>query len=221
MKIQHLEEHKRLMDQWEAAHSEYEFIRDGILSEEIYFSTKPRIAFLLKEGNDSFTDIAPLPEGISGYGPNGSSPTFWRMISAWVYTIDRVALGKEWNSEEMNEAKEKPVNRIAYINIKKNQEDNSTSTLDDLLVYAKRDKEYLLRQIELIAPQVILCGGTKRLFDELMSSKKIGEKAYLSNGRVVIDFYHPSHRKGYSTVDELLQILSQNEVNKHLKSYCQ
>ena len=48
-------EHETLMNEWKRNRSHYQnFVTDGILNCEVYYSSKPKIAVLLKESNDDF-----------------------------------------------------------------------------------------------------------------------------------------------------------------------
>jgi hypothetical protein len=204
-------EHDALIDEWMKARPDYEFVHDGILDESQYWKSEPRIGFLLKEGNDDFANIAPIAIDSEGYGPNGNSKTFWRYMSIWIYAISEIWNGRSGKVENPKNIV-KPVNSIAYINIKKHIENRVASEYNDLLRYAKNDKEYLLRQINLINPHIIMCGGTLYLLKEMVELKNIGERIYAYNGRLVIDFYHPSSRKGYETFNELRELLLQKEA---------
>jgi len=206
----------KLRDEWKNARPQYDpFCDDGILSDEEiekYWEKSSKIIFLLKETHNEFCNIR---QGF-GLGPTGSGPTFWRKMRIWTYIIDEVLNGNSPNYEEAMKIKETPNNSIAYMNLKKYAEvDKGKSSNDaDILNYLKNDKDFLLKQIKLISPKIILCCGTFRyinnpnykLFDNII---KIYDKLYKANNIYLIDFPHLSGRESYKKgYDELLKIAS-------------
>jgi hypothetical protein len=207
-----------LLGKWKLARPEYKtFMNDGILCESIYNKTIPRICFLLKEGNDNFIDIAPIGDD-EGYGPDGNSKVFWRLMSSWIYVMTCAWNNLKLDEKVLYEYREKPVNSVAYINIKKFCENKSNSNHNDLFEYARRDKEFLLKQMEIANPDIIYCGGTKSLFDELYKSHEIEDRVYLANKRIIVDYYHPSCRKGYKTANELYLLLTKKKVKMEINN---
>lgn len=214
-----IENQEKLLKKWKSERLEYKrFVKDGILDENAYLASSPKIMFLLKEGNDDFENIAPLKDGSKGYGPNGNSNTFWRLISGWSYIAH-----KAWNEEEVLKkdvmvAKEKPVKAIAYINVKKHIENKPKSDDFEILKYAKEDREFLKEQIELTNPDIIFCGGTKESFDLLYNSQRIDTWIHSSDKRLIIDYHHPSCRHGYKTFDTLISNFSSKTVKEAITS---
>jgi hypothetical protein len=219
MKSKYKVEHPKLLSEWKKNRPKYKkFVKDGVLNEDIYFSESPRIALLVKESNNDFYEIAPLKDE-NGWGPEGSSPFFWRNINIWQYAINSAWNNKKCSYKDAEAIKENQVNSIAYINIKKNAECKSVSNNDDLLNYIEADKSYIEKQIELVNPQIILCGGTYSLYNKICPSEPVSSGVYLSNdGRLIIEFYHPSNRKGYENCyNELHQILRSDKVKKAIE----
>ena len=204
-----------LRDEWKKARPQYNpFCDDGILSDEAieeYWEKSSKIMFLLKETHNEFYNIR---QGY-GLGPYGG-PTFWRKMRMWTYIIDEVLKGNSPSYEEAIKIKEEPNDSIAYVNLKKYAEvDKGKSSNDaDILNYLKNDKDFLLRQIELISPKIILCCGTFKyinnpnckLFDNIA---KVSDKLYKANNIYLIDFPHLSGRESYKKgYDDLLKIAS-------------
>ena len=89
-------EHETLMNEWKRNRSQYEnFVTDGILNYEVYYSSKPKIAVLLKESNGDFIDIAPITH--KGYGPDGNSHLFWRHINIFIDVATAA-----WDNQQMS-----------------------------------------------------------------------------------------------------------------------
>jgi hypothetical protein len=70
----------------------YKFIHDGIINEEAYCKSEPRILFLLKESNDDYTEIA-LEDGAVN-PTNGNSTLFWRKLNIIQYILEKTWAGK-------------------------------------------------------------------------------------------------------------------------------
>lgn len=194
---------------WKRSRPHYAmFVFDGILNPELYNDSSPKILFLLKESNAYFNPIAPLPKDLLGYGPKGNSNTFWRYMKGYEHIIRTTYNNEIFNESDLSYIKEQVNNSIAYVNIKKDCQNKSTSNYNNIMNYAVNDKEYLMKQIDLINPDVIYCGGTIDFYNEIYSdSIMISDKVHESKNRIVIDFLHLAHRRGYKTFKELYELL--------------
>lgn len=198
-----------LIKEWRNARPEYEkFCSDGILVQDEYKKSNPKILILLKESYADFIDI----EGPCG--PDGGGKSFWRKIKIWTYVITEIWNKRKPQFENIWELKESPNNSIAYINLKKNtnRKDGDWKSDDtDIEYYTIKDKEFLVRQIELINPEIIVCGGTIDFFKILYPQIELIGKNLFSNGkRIIISHSHPGYfAKGYEKeFTELTEILS-------------
>ena len=188
----------KLYDEWTEARNYPAFCDDGILDSEKWQNSS-KIMFLLKETYNHWIEI----RGSAPQGPNGTSPTFWRRMRMWTYIIDEALNGNEPSFTKAKEIKEEPNDSIAYVNIKKlaekteyNDEANSDDT--DITNYAVSDKDFLLKQISLINPKIIVCSGTFKFCNKIFDNiEPIGERLSKTNGIYLIDFYHLSNRNGY------------------------
>ncbi len=92
------------------------------------------------------------------------------------------------------------------MDVKKANEGKSKSDNGDIVNYAKRDKTFLKEQIDLISPNVIICGGTfhafrNAVYDNIEDKNQLHyawnttseSSAWTHNNRLVINFYHPSY----------------------------
>ncbi len=193
-----------LLDEWSAQRPEYNFfVRDGVLNKSLYAASSPKTAILLKESNDDFVEIAPLTT--DGYGPNGNSTHFWRNINIYTYIATCAWNNISPNYDDINEVTETKVNSIAYINVKKNAENKPKSNNNEILDYAKKDQAFLRRQLDIIQPQIVFCGNTKKCYDFIEDTTFLKHNVYLGESRLVIDYYHPSFAFGF---DKHVEILS-------------
>lgn len=207
-------EHEKLMNEWKRNRSHYQnFVTDGILNYEVYYSSKPKIAVLLKESNDDFIDIAPITH--KGYGPDGNSHLFWRHINIFIHVATAAWDNQQMSYTTIHEITEKPINSIAYINVKKNAENKPKSDNNDILSYAKQDAYFLQKQIEIIRPEVIFCCNTKNCYDFIEETQHINHNVFMTNDKLIIDYYHPSYPIGFEKcVQDLSICLFDNKVQK-------
>jgi hypothetical protein len=186
--------YNNLMARWEKARPAYSyFIHDGIINEEAYCKSAPRILFLLKESNDDYTEIA-LEKG-SVNPADGNSTLFWRKLNIMQYILQQTWNGISVNKDDIENCKNKLLKGIAYINIKKNAENKSVSDISDLFIYAENDAEFLQEQITLLSPQIIVCCGTKALYNKIYPENCSFLVYGVSHTKeyLVIDSYHPSY----------------------------
>ena len=205
--------HRELLQEWKTSKGYTEFCNDGILIEKEYDKSTPKILFLLKETHDSFVNIG----GHVGI-PNNTNKIFWRMINIWLYVITETWNERIPDFEKVSIIKEREVNSIAMVNVKKNANGTSKSYRKDILSYAIADKEFLVRQIELINPDVIYCGGTLESFMKLFEYETINRHIYTSNKRLIISHHHPSSVTGYREPFEFFEYcLSKNDCQNAIK----
>jgi len=203
------DEYEHFIQDWKTARPEYEpFCYDGVLIDNLWkYSSK--IMFLLKETYSHFNKIRG-----EVYGGKGTSRTFWRRMKMWTYIIDEALKGKIPTFEDTKKIKDGPNDSIAYVNLKKyaeRKEYNKQAYSDDndIFKYVEQDKEFLLKQIDLINPRIILCSGTfkfcRKLYDNLTY---ISDRLYKTRNIYFIDFGHLSKRGSYKNdYDTLINIM--------------
>ncbi len=178
-----------LFEVWRKDRPEYTcFSNDGILVEDLWKKATPKIAFLLKESNDHFFNIRGR-----GWGPEGNSPRFWRNLSMWTYIATECLNGRECTLPKTIEEKEKLLEPVAYINIKKKAECKPKSSDEDIHSYIDRDWGFLNRQIEIIAPDILFCCGSFKYLRRKIQLEHISERIHYFQHLLVVDFYHPSY----------------------------
>lgn len=180
------------------------FIPDGIVDEQTWDSLPDgkRVLILLKEAyednhnNDSWA----LNEGLREFGPWSS---IWNRVSEWAYGINNTDAGSiapyhELSKEEANAY----LRKIAVVNIKKSG-GKHTSIYEEIDAYAQADAEEIIREIELIDPDIIICGATfaslNQILNQPMEKGSNENWFYYSDAlggkeRLFIDYYHPANR---------------------------
>jgi hypothetical protein len=188
---------------WREARPEYiYFSNDGVIgNEKLWQRTNLKIAFLLKESNDDFIEIR---KELYYEPKKGTSRLFWRNLNMWKYIATELSKDRECTFAETKEEKEKPVTQIAYINIKKNAECKPASYDPDIFSYIDRDWEFLNRQIEIIAPNILFCCGTFKYLKGKIKFECVSERVYSYHNFLAVDFCHPSARNSYKSNFELL-----------------
>lgn len=192
-----------LFSRWKEARRRYDFISDGILDYSVWIKQNPQILFLLKETKDDYYVInQPVPaDKVNGL--------FWFNISRWRYAINesfkKIGILPIFPT---NATLKTEINDIAIVDIKKTNEEKTTSDKVDIIHYAENDREFLMEQIEIINPQVIICGGTFEEYKdhiykgEITNSDmikyrcdgSIDSSVWKHRNRIVFYFYHPSCR---------------------------
>ena len=168
---------------------------DGIVCEESYENTNPKLLFVTKEPNH--------PEG-SGFDfrewwSESVEYAFSTRLSEWSYGVQNgfPALS-EFDKDESN--KLASIRSISFMNLKK-VGGSGSSDPNVIRSNADRDKDLLRRQIEIINPDVIVggIGRDSHLWSLLFPGISLQDCGFdievARVGRVrVIDFYHPSYR---------------------------
>lgn len=212
------EDLKKLFDCWadqeccqkngfEIDHKKNGFIRDGLVDSKMWHSNKcgKKIIFLLKEayGNKEAWN---LTEWVAQKGPLYN---IWKRIAEWTYGILNTDINKIATFPEDKDFTQNVANgylrRIAVLNLKKSN-GKSESKDDEIAAYGINDKDFIKKEIELIDPDVIICGGsvTINTLDEIYDKSIIKNPSNLvafyfsdiigGKERLFIDYYHPAVR---------------------------
>lgn len=208
-------EYSELMKKWQGDDCKNEgkdvFVLDGIVKPDEWIKQRVKILFILKEAYDSSEK---QKEGLNVWDEiewisrqtgkiNSKNKTF-RRIYQWVKAILEQKIYSEVSEPNWNDG---TLDKIAVINIKKTN-GKSRSDFNDLREHAERHGKELLIQIELINPDVIVCGNTCWLLDIVLENVsgemirktkndlwKYKTKSLFKNNKkevTVIDFWHPS-----------------------------
>ncbi len=187
---------ERLMVQWRQEHTSkgyQRFIRDGAVCPEVWWSQKtPRVCYFLKE---AYTEepVYHLAQDLHKRGPW----TMWKKAAVWTQAIySGLTLPSPYDPGAIRARERELTNSIAIVNAKKS-EGEKTSSYHDLIKYAEEDKGALKQQLELLQPQVILCGNTIGLLKtvlggELNNENTWADKIAFWKDALVIDYYHPA-----------------------------
>lgn len=211
-------EEERLFKNWKRKYDE--FVPDGMVDPISYVSSNLKITFILKEVNakDSYELIDFLRNGAVG--------STWNNIARWSAgilfnkTYDEV---KDLNKED----RKKYLTPITVINLKKTPGGPSSND-KEIANFAENDREYIMKQLEIYKPDVIICCGTGRYFLNQViygqSNRDVDEWIretedlwYMWNdGRLVVSVWHPQQRSKGRTKEFLFKNIPL-VINKILK----
>lgn len=215
-------EFETLFEKWknDPFHSRTNFISDGIIEPIEWEKQSPKILFLLKEAYTNGGDGFDLREELSDNAPYRC----WWQASQWIYGIlemNKTQLIPKFpeildrgNKEEANNY----IKKIAVVNLKKSN-GKTLSNNQDLASYVDHDKDMLKQQIDLINPDIILCGNVFPFYKSIYDSENIIEIpdtnawCFIHKNRFVISAYHianPSSRR--DNFSELFQKLFQAKM---------
>lgn len=179
------------------------FIEDGIINPEIWKdkTSGKHILFILKEAYGGEGDWS-LSEEVKKNAPWSA---VWNRIVEWTYGISLTTVNTIARYEPSKISLEKPnpwLNQIAVLNIKKSG-GKSQSYYGEIAAYADYDSAEIIRQIEIINPDIIVCGATfgdvNRIMGNPCQKGECDNWYYYSDAignreRLFIDYYHPANR---------------------------
>jgi len=196
MSIQSRED--ELFAEW--SRSRPDFVKDGVVDEQAYLSSSPKLLLVLKEVNDPGGGGWDLREVLR---EAVRKPT-WDNVTRWIEGLQALPEHIDW--ENLNEIEQKrrrkALRSIVAVNLKKSP---GGHTSDPVAVEeaAKKDKAFFNRQFQLYKPDFVICCGTSDLFHKIVlfptepdwcrTKRGVWFHEY-EKGRRVIAFSHPGAR---------------------------
>jgi hypothetical protein len=178
------------------------FVKDGIIDPQLWKGAPVKIVFLLKEANESKTqgpegDLAEWVRNGMRQRPKGK---MWWNLSRWAYCILGLARGDDLDfpdhdgKPEVESVLGEALCSTAVVNIKKS-DGGSSSNDEDLIHYITKDWRYLERQLQIISPDIVVCGSTWHLVSaHLGQVERLRTHLYKTTRFYMVDFWHPSNR---------------------------
>lgn len=211
----------QLFNQWEAEIEDCKgkFVRDGIINEDEWSRTNPKILFIAKEANQYGKQAA--GDFRVDWKNNDSNYPFAYRIAEWAFGIlnnfplfNRIFPTSPYYHELLQ--------KISFLNIKKTGGiGNSSGAI--IGQHCDLNHKFLLKEIEIINPDIIILSLSfnlnipMKIFGDIewqLSGYDI-KVARWKNSRL-IDFYHPSSRNGPAASYSLLQNVVQSKAFKSL-----
>lgn len=209
----------KLFANWEDKVFSYKgkFVRDGIINEDFWNNTTPKVLFIAKEPNNP----EQTPGDFREWWQKEIYYTFSYRIAEWAYGILNKfpAFDTIWQNRGFAH---KALQQIALMNIKKTGGGGSCNG-GVVIDHFNQNSHYLKEQIEIIAPDIIiLCLSWNQVVRDGLFGKlewiKSGYDINVArwNTTKLIDFYHPSSRTAPAASYSLLQNIINSSVFKGL-----
>jgi len=186
-----------LFDEWESAYKG-NFQRDGIVDEEKFRTAPWRILFVTKEANNILKDLRDQGRDAStvlaSRGTHGY--VYWRALARWSYAL--LNGFAEFNQVEKNYAGSKALLSVALMNIKKCP-GGAKALMQRIEEFAIQNVGYIIREINLINPHIVICGGVGQLMKALINPQANWHYStesirYFYWGEIpILNYKHPSY----------------------------
>lgn len=191
-----------------------DLVPDGVVNEEVYLASNPRLLFVLKEVNRFDRDLRTfLAEG-------GREET-WNNVTRWVEGIRRLPKDTPWaDLVRIDEGRRQTaLASIVALNLNKSAGGHTTDNAA-LRKVALRDRSPLNEQFRLYDPTIVICCGVSEIFHKTVDlSEKPNCRSTshgisyheISKGKFVVDYSHPEtrcakHILHYGLVDAIREI---------------
>jgi hypothetical protein len=209
-----------LWQEWRARppHANESFITDGIIDPQRWARAPRRVMFLLKEAYDRSPSRQgfDLPEWLRT-APEPRKGQTWKNAGRWAYLLQRVEPGHIPEPPSEEEGFEALLG-AAIVNVKKSG-GRSRSDAEDIARYAQDDSDLLRRQVEGIAPDVVVTGGTWAAAQSILGgSSFVMHRCHRSKelGLFLLNFWHPAaqlHRMAlYYALGGIAQVAIEHDL---------
>lgn len=170
------------------------FVTDGIVDSKSWSQADIKVLFILKEAYDTEKSEGTWDLSNLIKKTKASGRTF-KPLAQWTHGIQCVLKSHQIEEfKEDGEEVEKALMASAVINLKKSG-GTKNSTYDDLKGYVEKDWDLISRQIEIIQPDIVICGRTWSLFSKFIKEKsRISDRVTNVGGIPYVDFWHPANR---------------------------
>ncbi len=187
----------KLFQKWKAEpyYSE-SFNEDGIIDIDAWKKANRKILFLLKETNDYPGSISDLIKISWDEFPKN----VYRNCARWAYTLLNSSKNfipsfadSEVNLEQLGK---KTLYPVAIMNIKK-LTGKPNADMEKIEQFAKSDSTYIQKEIEIINPEIIVCGNTFYMLQSHIYPANFFKRlnghhlVYLGGNRIYFDLCHP------------------------------
>lgn len=182
------------------------FIKGGVINEEDYSSAPIKVLFILKEVNSNDNNWS-LVDLVNRQVQERKFYDIWDTIGLWSCAIFNGF--KSYNEIRKianyfaNSGLCESLTQIATTNIKKTC-GGGQSNSNEIWDYGRRDRDFLLEEIEIINPDVVICGGTFTMIKEIyglnIQECCTGVLYSTHKNKLFIDMPHPRARVGKNVV---------------------
>ncbi len=198
-----MDAHESLLEKWSQRqrHKGKCFVKDGIIDKDLWNSVETRTLLVLKEayappiGTGGGWDLREVWRTVIRKGAV-QAWTIFRNSAYWCYATQSLAHGRlpplasiASDYGRLSEA----LLSSAVVNIKKS--DGRYPSIDqDIHDYGQEDGDLIREQVELIRPDVVICGNVWRHLEHLWRTQPAYDLVWRSEGPIFVDFWHPANR---------------------------
>ncbi len=201
----------QLFIEWKSTHSDLNnaFSHDGIIDESKYERAQKKILVITKESNNPEQS----EEDYRFWWKDGLKYNFSHRIAEWSFGI----LKSFPTLESMTEADcLESIQQIAFMNLKKLAGGSSVNE-EEFKQYIKRDRDFIVRQIAIIEPEIIVSGiGYDDYWKIIYPDIELKPSGYditiaKYDNMKIVSYYHPSYRVPKAMLYALLKEVCQSE----------
>jgi len=188
-----------LFSRWRASSTDFQnhFVEDGIIDLAKWAQADTRILFILRETNGYSGSMAALIHKACTTHPSSGlwdRPTFHN-VGRWAHGLLHAMDAALPGFDVAHKNRKTALLACAFINLKKTA--GGARATEAVAHATARDAFFLRAQIELIDPQVVVCGGTYKAIKQSLypTIQKVGPRVHEVGGRLFINANHPSYLK--------------------------
>lgn len=190
---------KDLFSRWRASNTDYQdhFVEDGIIDPAKWIQAGTQILFVLRETNGYRSSMAALIHKACTTHPSSKlwdRPTFHN-VGRWAHGILNSTEKSSTSFDVAHKNRKTALLACAFMNLKKTTGGaRATLAVEHATL---RDAIFLREQIELINPQIVVCGGTYRAIKQHLypAIRRVAPRMHEVGGRLFINANHPSYLK--------------------------
>lgn len=195
--------HEELLLEWESLphHAGKKFALDGIIDPNLWEASPCRVLFLLKEAyppEGAHSDVGERWDlrRVVREGNDEPKGNIALTEADWAYAAHRITSGLDPRMLDRTNRTElrKALFSSAIVNVKKSDGQRHSDD-EDIAHHARKDGPLLRRQINLIAPDVIICGGVWDQVKFLWNTSTVAFDSVWDDDKYsIVDYWHPANQ---------------------------
>lgn len=191
--------HEALLQRWSASaeRSGRDFVLDGVIDPQRWAKAPRRVLLMLREphADDGVVEDGDVRHSLREVWGGPRSKTWWT-AAYWAYALQGMEAGRLPRFPDQGtafaEAKEALL-ASAVVHVKKSS-GGTWSDAAELERGLAQDGELLRSQVDIIDPQVVVCGNVWSLLRPLWpQARQVYDMVWVADGRVFLDFWHPAN----------------------------
>lgn len=186
--------HKSFEDAVRKTHPGASYIRDGIISPDLWRQSKVKVLFILKESNGCYEpNLAELISKAITHNPKSKlwrRPTFHN-VGRWAYGLQHFTSTSP-AFELAHHHRKHALLSCAFINLKKIT--GGRRATEEVQEFAETHRSFLREQISSISPDIVVMGGTYGIIKAVVIPEllKVSPRVHLHDGIPFINAFHPA-----------------------------